>query len=394
MAMPQWLGGGHGTGVLGREDGLSGSSFLFGLGGGGGGGGGVRQKSAPEKQADVLEYLKDMPDRRPVSAADILVATGVDLEGADAEVKEMLSANPKVDIMEDGRYMYQAKYIASGRAALLSLIERCLSGVNRAELVDTYEGAARDMEDMIRGGEVIAIKHKEHGTVLLYPRGATFLTRLSGAVRIGPGERVATTSAPLAAELRRGEAVRIGDRWARVSCEVSTAPLDRQPARAAVPESVATDRDLSDRNVYAQPFGPEDLTLPLQTAPLPYAAAAAAGPGAPSGVYQGPAVRHGCSQRVRALWHETLQQVPKDDDAALHQMLFQAGLVTSAATGQQRRPKRFAQLTPEQRESQRSKQKRRIAVVKNAKLTNDHLDGTAIGILMEEARLNPEKYGL
>jgi len=93
------------------------------------------------------------------------------------------------------------------------------------------------------------------------------------------------------------------------------------------------------------------------------------------------------------LWHETSQQVPKDDEQALHKMLFQAGLVTSSQTGLIR-PKRFVQLTPEQRDSQRTKKKRRMAVVNNARITNDHLEGTAIGMLMEEARMNPEKFGL
>ena len=72
----------------------------------------------------------------------------------------------------------------------------------------------------IRSGDVIAIKHKEHNTVQLYPRGAHFLTSLSGLVRVQPGVKLAQTSEQLALELKRGEAVKLGDCWVRVSCEV------------------------------------------------------------------------------------------------------------------------------------------------------------------------------
>jgi hypothetical protein len=72
----------------------------------------------------------------------------------------------------------------------------------------------------VRAGEVIAVKHREHSGVHLYPRGPLFLTKLSGVVTCRAAASRAGTSTPLALELKRGEAVRIGDFWTRVSSEV------------------------------------------------------------------------------------------------------------------------------------------------------------------------------
>jgi hypothetical protein len=94
-----------------------------------------------------------------------------------------------------------------------------------------------------------------------------------------------------------------------------------QPQRAAPPDSVTTDKDLSNKNVYRLRFDPDELSLPLQTpfaptsdTPLTNGSSSAGGILVKSEatgdvVYRGAAVRHGCNQRVRALWRETLLQV-------------------------------------------------------------------------------------
>jgi hypothetical protein len=366
--LPSWLGGGGGTAVGGPPGGSLAAS--------------TRQLTDLEKQARVLVFLKNRPDRRPATAADVEAETGLAIEGVDSDVKELLRANPKVEIINEDdplqptQYVFFAKYNVSDRRSLVALVSRCTSGVNRADLMDSYPNASRDMDEAIRSGLVIAVKHKEHNTTLLYPRGATFLTELSGVVSVMPGKKEAKTTAVLDEEIRRGEAVRLGDHWMRVSTEV----VGEQRVRAAPPESVTYDKDLSTRNVYAQPFGPDSRTLPLHT---PY-------PGEEP--FRGTAVRHGCGQRLRKLWRDTLPSVPQDE-YALQQALFQAGLSNRPAAP--KRPRKFVgPLRPEMRESQRTKLKKRMAVVKNARLTNSHLEGTPIGALMEHARLHPELYGI
>lgn len=55
----------------------------------------------------------------------------------------------------------------------------------------------------------------------LYPRGDMFLTHLPGKVKIPCNLSVAMTQEDMNKYIRRGEAVRLGDTWFRVSSEVS-----------------------------------------------------------------------------------------------------------------------------------------------------------------------------
>ncbi|CAM9346615.1 unnamed protein product [Chrysoparadoxa australica] len=365
--LPKWLGGGTGTGLS--------ATFTQDF---------VPEKSDIEKQADVLMFLKSLPDRRPAGAAEIEAATGVVLDSKDKEVKEMLRGNPKVEIqneddpMAETFYVYYAKYNVKNRQGLLNLIAKCTSGVNRADLFDTYPEARSDIESIVRCGDVIAVKNKELSTLLLYPRGPVFLTKLRGEVSIEYGKSVAKCTEPLYTEIRRGEAVKLGEHWTRVSSEVES---ERQPQRAIPPESVAFDKDMSSMNVYAYEFEPGEKDLPLQTW-YPYQES-----------YKGPAIRHGCCKRIREMFKETLKQVPKEEDA-MFKMMHQAGLTSKLQEGTKRRKKFHFKPGPGQRESQTDKKKRRQALVKSAKLTNDHLEGTALGALMEEARLHPEKFNI
>jgi hypothetical protein len=99
--------------------------------------------------------------------------------------------------------------------------------------------------------------------------------------------------------------------------QVQTNP---QPQRAAPPDSVTTDKDMSNKNVYRLTFDAQELTLPLQTPFAPTTNTPLTNGSSSSGgvlvktetgdtVYRGAAVRHGCNQRVRELWKETLLQV-------------------------------------------------------------------------------------
>ncbi len=259
---PSWLGGRSGSGLS--------TTLISGLGSGeergDQGHSGTQSKSPLVAQASVLNYLKNRTMRTPVTAMEIESATGVDLMGKDVVVMELLRANPKVEIHNEDNddkqvtFEFFAKYNVTNKQELLFLVNRCTSGVSNSELEDLYHNCVEDIKEAIQGGEVIAVKHKEYNTVLLYPREEKFLTELSGTVSIEPRSKVATTTEPLSVELRRGEAVRLDKQWVRVSSEVGSNNLRSMP-----PESVTADRDMSSRNVYLYDFGPEHLQLPFQS---------------------------------------------------------------------------------------------------------------------------------
>ncbi len=259
---PSWLGGRRGSGLSSMPISGFGSTEE----GVGQGHSGTQSKSPLVAQASVLNYLKNRTMRTPATAMEIESATGVDLIGKDAAVMELLRANPKVEIHNEDNgdkqvtFEFFAKYNVTNKQELLFLVNRCTSGVSNSELEDLYLNCVDDIKEAIQGGEVIAVKHKEHNTVLLYRRGEKFLTELSGTVSIEPRSKVATTTEPLSAELRRGEAVRLDKQWVRVSSEVGSTTL-----RSLPPESVTADKDMSSRNVYLYDFGPEHLQLPLQS---------------------------------------------------------------------------------------------------------------------------------
>lgn len=76
----------------------------------------------------------------------------------------------------------------------------------------------------------------------LYPRGENFLTELPGAVKIDHGSGVALTHEDMNTHIRRGEAVRLGKEWFRVSSEVCCAGSERAHAleyASARPSSLA-----------------------------------------------------------------------------------------------------------------------------------------------------------
>lgn len=69
------------------------------------------------------------------------------------------------------------------------------------------------------------------------------------------------TSASLLGEVRRGEAVQVGDSWYRVGSAIGSGAAGEQVQRAAAPPSVTSDRDMSERNVYCDPFTADLLPL-------------------------------------------------------------------------------------------------------------------------------------
>eukprot|EP00588_Corethron_pennatum_P003467 CAMPEP_0194294476 /NCGR_PEP_ID=MMETSP0169-20130528/50749_1 /TAXON_ID=218684 /ORGANISM="Corethron pennatum, Strain L29A3" /LENGTH=308 /DNA_ID=CAMNT_0039043339 /DNA_START=15 /DNA_END=937 /DNA_ORIENTATION=+ len=230
-------------------------------------------RSDLEKQYEVIAYLQTRrsTDLGWVTPRQIESATRVDLPSDDAPVALLLASNPKVrtETLADGTvvYGYQAKFNVSDRSGLLAQINRCRNGVAAKELGDTYDGVAGDLDDMIVGGEIIAVQNKESCDRTLFPRGEPFFVELSGIVKLGDEKCsiVCRGGDPdYTKEIRRGEAVWTSGQWFRASSAVKEGPLSDQPSRAQAPPSVSSNAPLPKKNELEGYLRPMDArTVPL-----------------------------------------------------------------------------------------------------------------------------------
>lgn len=240
----------------------------------------------------------------------IYKSLGIDLSegGTDADVVSMLTNNPKVNVEEIPdpenpslnmkSFGYRAKFsYVRDKATLLAQINRMKNGVKWSDLMDAYDGVEKDLQKLISGGEVLGVTNPEEKDRVLFPRGESFLVELDGCVVLdspalppepvdkGDSMKMAVYKGQVARVLqarkihsrmvktdidprlqtRRGEAIRIGSEWFRISSEIRPdLPLDKQPPRAQAPPSVVSMKDLSKKNEvdgYCRRF--DAKTIPL-----------------------------------------------------------------------------------------------------------------------------------
>lgn len=273
----------------------------------------VSHKSNLEKQSDVLIFLRHHRSSGCLPPSVIYKSLGVDLSdgGADSAVANMLANNPKVNVEEVPdpenpslsimHYGYRAKFsTVRDRTTLLAQINRCKHGVKWSDLTDAYDDVEKDLQKLLTGGEILGVSNPEERDKVLFPRGDHFLVELDGCVTVDlpelPAEpedtsdlarmtackqelfrlkhsRQATshlikTDIDHRTQIRRGEAIRVGNEWFRVSSAVREGvSLDNQPPRAMAPPSVASMKDFSKKNEvdgYVRRF--DQNTLPLDGA--------------------------------------------------------------------------------------------------------------------------------
>lgn len=284
-------------------------------------------KSNLEKQADVLVFLRQHRSSGCLPPAVIYKALGIDLSdnGFDHAVVAMLSNNPKVviEVVPDpenpslgmNTFGYRAKFsTVKDRATLLAQINRMKNGIRWNDLVDAYDDVEQDMQGLLRSGEVLGVANVEEKDRVLFPRGESFLVEMDGCVTLkhtttttmtttmiqglvmhrpvpeintnDPGNytcdsetykdqvvevrhdqssRLIGTDIDPRTQIRRGEAIRIGGEWHRVSSEIRPdLPVSKQPPRAQAPCSVVSMKDLSRKNDvdgYCRKF--DSSTIPL-----------------------------------------------------------------------------------------------------------------------------------
>jgi hypothetical protein len=221
----------------------------FGAFGAAAGAGQVGADQTVEKHIKIIDYLRRLPDGARADYVDIKRSVGVDLD-KEIGVLGMLKSNPKVDQegREDGSWSFQfrARYHVQNRTQLLKAIQRNRwTGLVESDVRECYEGVSSDVKSLIVGGDIIAVKNSvEFKSLVLYPRGRPFLTKLSGSVTAAPGEQMLQTSGSLATEIRRGEAISVGGSWFRVGSAIGSGAEGQQIQRNSAKPSVTLDRDL------------------------------------------------------------------------------------------------------------------------------------------------------
>lgn len=83
--------------------------------------------------------------------------------------------------------------------------------------MDCYVDVERDLQALARSGEVICVKNAEKGAEVFYPRDMSFLVDVSGVATVEPGSYITHSSQDVTNEIRRGDAIKIGNHWFRVS---------------------------------------------------------------------------------------------------------------------------------------------------------------------------------
>lgn len=115
--------------------------------------------------------------------------------GKDESVAKLLLKNARIKIEEIPdpenpsltiyTFGYQAKFNnVRNRTGLLAQINRSKNGVRRIDLLDSYEGIADDIEELITSGDVVAVLNSENKDKILYPRGEPFLVELDGHISV------------------------------------------------------------------------------------------------------------------------------------------------------------------------------------------------------------------
>jgi hypothetical protein len=236
---------------------------------------------------------------------------------------------------------------------------------------------------MIVGGEIIAISNKDKKTFILFPRGTPYYSQLSGTITASRGQQNIMTTENLTSEVRRGEAIKVGPYWYRLSCAVGSGSEREQTQRSTAPLSVTLDKEMSESNVYCSPFNAN--TLPLD---------GDFDNGQNNGsAFKGVALKHGCTNDIKDIWRKTYEKTKSfvTDDTLLRQELVKHGLMRQLNASLDRKKK------PEKKEKE--KKKRQIRKPRDSQRDNNnlginaHLRGTAVEKILMETRQKINNQG-
>ncbi|RHY57904.1 hypothetical protein DYB26_009634 [Aphanomyces astaci] len=342
----------------------------------------------------VLEYLNSIANHAAVTVPQIYQKTGIvciDLASpGEYEVCERVRNNPKVRI-EGDKFAYKAKFDIKTRADVLRQLNRVRSisrhrlismsysltssssfpqspeGIPFRDLKDCYKNVEDDLRDLTRIGTVICIRNTEDGNDVYYPRGGQFLVELSGSGLVEHGCFIVATKEDITSEIRRGDAVKVGDQWFRVSAAPKTGGGSSQPQTfmaGMTSKSVSSVRDLNlSASKKTRGHVPLDTAFPDPRGNIPLLQRwdAAPKPGR-------------CTNDVRQLWRDTLRDWPADR-LSLERKLLQCGLMTRDMHEANMHRSKMRKVHGGKGNKKVLRQRKQ----RDIKITNTHLVGTALG---------------
>jgi hypothetical protein len=276
---------------------------------------------------------------------------------------------------------------------LLLTIERVQTGIALAEIKDCYESIESDVTAMIIGGEIIAISNKDKKTFILFPRGVPFYSQLTGTVTAYQGKQNIDISDDIRGEIRRGEAIKVGEYWYRVSCAVGSGSIHEQTQKSTAPLSVTLDKEMSADNIYTQSYSATSLPLDgdfdMGTNHTP-ASSSSSSSTATKNVLKVKAIKHGCTNDIKELWRKTYEEIKPflgdtENDYQLQQELVKHGLIKSTMLSSASERKNKVGVKKEKKKRQVRKQ-REFHISGDSLGVNAHLKGTAIEKILKETR--------
>jgi hypothetical protein len=187
------------------------------------------------------------------------------------------------------------------------------------------------------------------------------------------GSHIVSTADDLTSEIRRGDAILVGQSWYRVSSATKppTAGGNGQ-SRSKAHSSVTSDKELSARNNYHDPFNSN--TLPLD------------GDYDGSEVFTGKGYKHGCTNDVRDMWNNTAASLKQDvtTEERLFEELTRLNLLSKRTHG----PGLYRKRGSNQRLKVNEKKQRKQRQVNSASQHNVHLIGSNLDRMIEERNEN------
>jgi hypothetical protein len=159
---------------------------------------------------------------------------------------------------------------------------------------------------MVLSGEVIEYKNNEKKTGVLYPRGRPVITQIKGVVTVNPGQQYLKTSIDLRKDVWRGDAIKVGNYWYRVSAYTGVGD-DRWNKFAS---SVTTDTEPTSTRGFRDDYTATSLPLDADyEGPV---------------IYTGPICKHGSTNDIRQCWQNTALEMKKNitsEEALLEELL-------------------------------------------------------------------------
>jgi hypothetical protein len=127
----------------------------------------------------VHTFLRE--ELRPLTSAQVLAATGVNIDASPELVLSLLGEGSKARREPDGRWRWKSRHYLTGINDLIQFFSMADEGVVETVLLDSYRGVKEDLSKLKANGGVYALKSGSR--TVLHRRDRHLETTVSEAVR-------------------------------------------------------------------------------------------------------------------------------------------------------------------------------------------------------------------